>query len=199
MHELSTKYTWAEHEDIVLTVAAISGKTEAQVVEIYGGNPDESQDLTFAEAEDLGPDTQDGPAYFEVFPVGSHVVALENNGWSGTIPEIARRTSRPTGSFVSVSWNVNGVFRIVQAQDGKITAWFDPLYGSEQVGPADVIPDWAHGVDFAIGQLRSICLAVWEEQGGVSFEHAWLTGKLPTYRIPDPDVMLKNVENARLP
>lgn len=37
--------------------------------------------------------------YFQVFKHKSKVVALENNSWSGTVPEIARRASAGGGHF----------------------------------------------------------------------------------------------------
>jgi hypothetical protein len=38
-----------------------------------------------------------------------------------------------------------------------------------------------------------------EERTGVAFERAWLDTELPTHWIPDPDVMLADVETARMP
>jgi hypothetical protein len=38
-----------------------------------------------------------------------------------------------------------------------------------------------------------------EQQTGVSIDRRWLDAKLPTYRIPDPDILLADIENARRP
>jgi len=38
-----------------------------------------------------------------------------------------------------------------------------------------------------------------EQQTGLAFDQQWLFTPLLTYRIPDPDALLKGVEHARLP
>lgn len=199
MRKLIERYSWIERLDVVMTVAVIQGRTEQEVVSVYGGDPSRSAMMTFSEAEDAGSEEFGEYFHCQVFSHGHDVVALENNGWSGSIPEIARRASEDGGRFFSVFWNVNGVFRIVQAVDGQVVAWFDPMYGGERVGPADLIPEWISGLSLQTGHLRAASLALIEQQTGLAFDRRLLNTRLPTYRIPDPDVMLNDVENARLP
>jgi len=199
MRELIEQYSWIEHLDVVMTAAVIEGSTEQEVVSVYGGDPSRSTMMTFSEAEDAGSEKFGEYFFCQIFPHGPDVVALENNGWSGSVPEIARRASASGGRFFSVFWNANSVFRIVQAVDGQVVAWFDPMHGGERAGPADLIPEWINGLSLQAGHLRATSLALIELQTGLAFDQRLLNTRLPTYRIPDPDVMLKDVENARLP
>jgi len=196
MHQLIASYDWIEHQDVVLTFAVVQRSTVQEAVRVYGGDPPRSQLMTTAEAEDAA---LDDPGYFyvQVFEHEMSVIALENNGWSGTVPEIARRASAGGASFFSVHWNVNGLFRITAAEGGKVTASFDPMRVDVD-DPGDLVPGWAADVPFEVGKLRAASLAAAEERTGVAFDQAWLATKLPTYRIPDPEVLLEGVEGARL-
>ena len=108
-------------------MAVIQDRTAAEVVRIYGGNSDEPVGACFfGETADLQgsgyPD--DLKFHLQVLEYDGHVIALENNGWSGSIPEIARRCSAPEGHFFSLYWNVNGFGMLVEAIDGTVTAFF---------------------------------------------------------------------------
>ncbi|WP_433268977.1 DUF6461 domain-containing protein [Actinosynnema sp. CS-041913] len=185
MHQLIEAYDWIEHQDVVLTFAVIQRSTTQEVVRVYGGDPVQSQLMTTIEAEDAALDDP-GFFYIQVFEHQEHVIALENNGWSGTIPEIARRVSADGATFFSVHWNVNGLFRITGAEDGTVTASFDPMRVDAD-DPGDLVPSWATNVPFEVGKLRATSLAVAEQQTGMAFDQAWLATKLPTYRAPEPD------------
>jgi hypothetical protein len=196
MRDLITRYDWIQRLDVVLTLGITTKHTMDEVVSIYGGDPTRASLMTTLEAEDAALDDE-GHFYVQVFDYDTSVIALENNGWSGVVPEIARRAAADGGHFLSVHWNVNGLFRITEAYDGKVTAYFEPGAGSP--APDDMIPEWMFGIEFAPGQIRATCLALVEAQTGVAFDRQWLETKLPTYRIPDPDALLKDVEGARTP
>jgi hypothetical protein len=142
VRELIDRYKWVQQLDVVMTFAVIRGRTVDDVVRVYGGNPTNSQLMTTVEAEDAGLDDGDD-FYVQLFEHQGAVVALENNGWSGTVPEIARRASGDEGYFFSVHWNGNGMFRITEARGGKVAAYFEPTFGTEPAAPDDVIPGWA--------------------------------------------------------
>jgi hypothetical protein len=198
VRELIDRYRWIQQLDVVMTFAVIQGRSVDEVVRIYGGIPEQSQLMTTIEAEDAGLD--DGDAfYFQVFEHQDAVVALENNGWSGTVPEIARRASANEGHFFSVHWNANGMFRLTEARGGKVTAYFEPTFGTEPAAPDDVIPAWTEGLELQPDELRASCLALVQQQTGVAFEEQWLVMKLPTFPIPDPDELLRDVAGARTP
>lgn len=184
--------------DMDLPLAVITGHSAGEVVSAYGGDPTKPVDTVpfrhaFVSEEDFG-------RYFhlQVKSLDGHVVAIEPNGWSGNVPEIARRLSAGGRQFFSVYWSPSA-FGVLQAIDGAVTACFDPVL-FDSAAPFDVIPSWASEADFAdAGRLRSTCLAMLEQQTGLAVERAWFDEPLPVYRIPDPDNLLKDVANARLP
>lgn len=198
MRELIDRYQWVQQLDVVMTFAVIRGRSVDEVVRTYGGDPTRSELMTTIEAEVAGLDDGDD-FYFQVFEHQGAVVALENNGWSGTVPEIARRASADEGHFFSVYWNANGMFRITEARGGKVTAYFEPTFGAQPAEPDDVVPEWAQGPELQPGELRPTCLALVEQQTSVAFEEEWLVKKLPAFRIPDPEELLRDVGGARTP
>lgn len=198
MRELIDRYQWVQQLDVVLTFAVIQSRSVDDVVRIYGGDPEQRQLMTTIEAEDAGLDDGDD-FYFQVFEHQDAVVALENNGWSGTVPEIARRASADDGHFFSVHWNGNGMFRLVEARGGKVTAYFEPTFAAQPAAPDDIVPEWVAGLELRPDELRTACLALVEQQTDVAFVQEWLVKKLPTFRIPDPDELLRGVEDARTP
>jgi Family of unknown function (DUF6461) len=198
VRELIDRYQWVQQLDVVMTFAVIHGHGVDEVVRIYGGDPEQSELMTTIEAEDAGLDNGDD-FYFQVFEHQDAVVALENNGWSGTVPEIARRASSDEGHFFSVHWNGNGMFRITEARGGKVTAYFEPTFGAQSAAPGDIVPEWVAGLELQPDELRAACLALVEQQTDVAFDQEWLVKQLPTFCIPDPDELLRGVEDARMP
>ncbi|MGH3759887.1 DUF6461 domain-containing protein [Actinophytocola sp.] len=200
MRQLIDKYAWIqEYDTLAWTVAVIQGRTEPDVIAVYGGDPAESlESRPFDDA--IVPDEDFGTwFYLQTVTADTAVVAIENNGWTGTVPEIARRATAAGGRFCSVHWNVEGRWRIVQANDGQVTACFDVSMAADGMDTFDKLPAWLDDADLSDDSLDATCLAILEQQTGLAFEPSWLTVPLPTYRIPDPDVLLKDVENARLP
>lgn len=197
MPELTSKYGWITNLDVVLTLSVVSGRTVDEIVSIYGGKPAEPELMTTVEAEDAQLDDE-GHAYVQAFEHKSTAILLENNSWTGTVPEIARRASSGEAHFISVHWNVNGAFQVVEAIDGKIMAFFDPMRVGEN-DPGEVQPAWLDDVEFQPGHHRAACLALVERQSGIVFEQEWLVKKLPTFRIPDVDELLRGVEGASTP
>lgn len=178
------RYLWVDDElDLSWTVAVIDGATEQTAVAAYsGGRRSEFVGRReFAQAyvseDDLG-------EYFliQVIPQGRRIVVLENNGWLGTNREVAQRASSARGRFFSVYWSPSGD-RIVQAADGEILAWFDPLSAGGTCGGGDIYPGWLRDVVFSTDGLHSTMLAVLEWQTGQGFSRRWLHEELPTYRI----------------
>jgi hypothetical protein len=197
------KYAWV-NEIEAWTVAVIEGCPAQDVIRIYGGNPDDSiGDYLFAQMSGLQGPGEPEPLQFhvQVIDQGRHVVAIENNGWTGSLPEIARRCSVEGGRFFSVYWNVNAYGTVAQAVDGEVTAYFSSLYpiSSEPPQPGDIRPEWAIGPGVDVELAWPVCFALLEEQTGVAFDPKWLSEQRPTYTIPDPHWMLRDVENADRP
>ncbi|MDQ3401925.1 MAG: DUF6461 domain-containing protein [Actinomycetota bacterium] len=205
LSELVGKYAWVEPlaRDLVWCVSVVDGTSEGSVISAFGGDPSATEGMmTSREAEEKMRRTVNEFGDFflcQAFTSGRHVIVLENNGYSGSIPEIARRASADSGSYFSYFRNVNGDSSIVQARNGRILACFDPMLVDDGPQVGDVYPDWAHGVRFEPGSSRATCFALMERQTGLEFDPAWFDAELPTYRIPDPYSMLEGVENIDTP
>jgi hypothetical protein len=177
------RYRWAnEDHDLSWTVAAVEGRTEPEVIRAYGGDPDHPLgSMTFADTLDLVPEEELGEWFvIQTMTTGRHVVVLENNGWLGARPELAERVTAKGGKFFSVQWSPVAS-RIVQAENGKVLADFEPLFTDQDT--AELVPQWAHEAVFAAEGLRAAMLAAMEEQAWVGFEPRWLGEDLAAYRV----------------
>jgi hypothetical protein len=194
MRELRSKYAWADADyDLAWTVAIIRGQTADAVLALYGGGPaGKLGELTFNEADAYRNEHFDQYSVLQLLARDQLVVAIEPNGWMGNGPEIARRVSAGGGDFFSVYWSPVA-FQIVQARDGQIIASFDPNFIGLPAGANDLLPGWVGDDDFPLDQLKSSCLAAVEQQTGMAFDRGWLGEPLPTYRLPNPDELLKDV------
>lgn len=181
------RYRWADDDsDLAWTLAVVTGRTADEVILAYGGDPTQKPaDLRFAEAQ-VSPDELGAYSLVQVRHEGGYVVVIENNGWLGKHVETAERASQRDGSFLSVFWNLNANYKVVQAKDGKLAASFDPLSIQNSVPIGETFPDWITEVVFTNDSLHAILLAVVEQQTGLAFDPVWLTEPQPTYRVPTP-------------
>jgi len=200
MRELRAKYAWADEDhDLAWTVGVFERFAADAMLAIYGGGRgDHLDEMTFDDAMTLRNDHFDEFAVVQFKMHERYGVAIEPNGWTGNVPEIARRASVDGGRFFSVYWSPSAC-QILQAKNGQVTASFDPNFIGLPAGANDLLPGWVGDDEFPLEQLNASCLAAMEQQTGLAFNRGWLDAMLPTYRIPDPDVMLKDVENARMP
>ncbi|MGQ0840853.1 DUF6461 domain-containing protein [Actinokineospora sp.] len=190
------RHQWADKEyDLAWTVAVVSDRNPDDVVKAYGGDPSSPMDQATFEESWVPEDNFGEYFHVQILTHGGYVIAIEQNGWTGSIPEVARRASAG-GRFFSVHWNVNGVYRIVQAAEGQVSALFDPMSANGPVELGEVRPAWASETVFEVDHLRSTCLHVMEQQTGLAFDRNWLDRRLPLYRIPPPRVLLAGIENA---
>lgn len=135
------RYAWAdEDDDLAWTVSAVKVRSELDVVRIFGGEV-VAEMKTFRQAR--VPEDEFGDwFYLRTLTAGDHVVAVENNGWSGSVPEIARCGLADGGDFFSVYWNVNGLYQVLQAHDGRVEACFNPMFIGKPAGTHDLLPAW---------------------------------------------------------
>lgn len=183
------RYAWADDHGAGIeswTVAVVEGRSPDDVVRIYGGDPDKPVgERYFAQLYYLQGDERRGYKFhLQVLTSGEHVVALENGGYTGNLPEIARRCSVDGGRFFSVYWSPSCPPQLIQAIDGQLTAYFKLASTGE---PA---PPWIKDLSVDAKKLRSTALALMEQQTGLAFDRDWLTAARLTYRIPDPYRML---------
>jgi hypothetical protein len=205
--DLLIRYSWATRIE-AWTVAVVAGRSIEEVVRLYGGNPAAPLgELTFAQADEharalLSSQStaelathcdalRDSPTTLgfdlQVAEGNGWVAAIENVGYSGSFPEIARRCSAGGGSFFSVHWDIHAAGMLTQAVDGTITARYESLYPiTPQPRGTDRRPEWAIGPDVDVENVWPTCLAQLEQQTGVVIEERWLHQPLPTFRIPDP-------------
>lgn len=199
---LLERYAWADHDHGMgrinsWTVAVVEGRPAAEVVRIYGGDPDKPDgERYFAQLYYLQGDEQCGYKFhLQGVAAGDHVVALENHGYTGNLPEIARRCSADGGRFFSVYWSPSSRPQLIQAIDGRLTAYFD-LRPGEEPYTGVLAPLWISNLDVDAAKLRSTSLALMEQQTGLAFDRDWLTEVRPTYRIPDPYRMLADDDDG---
>ncbi|SDD98537.1 DUF6461 domain-containing protein [Actinokineospora iranica] len=203
--DLVRKYAWAEPLalELVWAVTVVEGSSLPTVVRAFGGDPSTPEGmLTFREAErEVRRSAKEFGEFFffQVFTHGRYVVALENNGYSGVIPELGRRVTAAGGRYFSYFRNDNGASKLVQAIDGRITAYLEPLFADEPQQIGEIRPAWIGGVGIDTETLWATCFALLEEQTGLAFDPDWFNTKLPTYRIPDPYNLFKDVEGADVP
>jgi hypothetical protein len=198
---LIDKYAWV-NEIEAWTVSVVEGRRMDDVIRTFGGDPAAPVgEFTFAGVnEQRGPQFDHLEFYVQLLSVGECVVAIEHTGWSGSLPEIARRCSTNGGRFFSVYWNVNAFGMITQAIDGTITASFEALF---PFGPTENQgerrPDWAIGPEGDVELAWQVDMALLEQQTGVEVDPAWLRTPLPTYSIPDPHWHYRDVPGAEHP
>lgn len=191
-------YAWVNEID-GWTVAVMRRRPIADVVRIYGaGEAEPMGESTFAATDGLrGPDLDRLELFVQVLEHGEHTVALEHNGWSGAFPEIARRCSADGGWFFSVNWNVNAAGMVTHAVDGQVIARFESVFSIEpEPRGGDRRPAWAIGPRVDPRLAWQVCMAQLEQQTGVEVEERLLHEPAPTYRIPEPYWLYRDVEGA---
>lgn len=201
MRTLMESYAWADDPALDLTwcVSVVTGSDEAAVVHAFGGDPTTARPMTFHQAEADAGEHFGEYSNLLVLCHEHHVVTIDSYGYSGTVPEVARRASANGGRFFSFHIDMNGNGRIIQAKDGTVTALFEPLFVNDRDLAHPWRPAWVEGVRFPAEHLQAACLAAMEEQAGVGFERSWLDTELPAYGVPDPDALFKDVPRARQP
>jgi hypothetical protein len=191
------KYAWVNRIE-GWTVSVMRRRPVDEVVRIYGGGHAESMgELPFADTDrHRGPDLGRVELFLQVLTRDEHTVTFEHNGWSGSFPEIARRCSEG-GGFFSVTWNINGAGMVTQAVDGAIVARFESLFSIEPEPRAgDRRPEWATGPRVTPQLAWQVCMAQLEQQTGVEVEEQWLREPYPTFRIPEPYWLYRDVVGA---
>jgi hypothetical protein len=175
-----SRYHWVEVKDFAWTAAVIEGRSEADIVRGYGGDPDHPvgvMPFAVATSEEIGV-----YSYVQTFTHDRYVVVLENNGWAGADPTLAREMSRNGGQFFSIYWSPVSE-RIVQAADGKLIANFIPTFPPPYL--EDLYPAWWTDEMFCPPTMYSGMLEAMTQQTGLVFKQEWLDKELPTYRIPN--------------
>ncbi len=200
--DLVAQYAWADADDPdAYTYSVIAGKTEDDVIRAFGGDPEASRLMTFAETvEEQAAHLYEDYELLRVLTAGRHVVAIEW-GYHGSIREIARRTSADGGEFFSVHRNVNARYQVLHARNGRVDGMFDPfeLEDADWMNPEPELPAWAGGVAFHVETLCAESFALMERTMGVAADRGWMDMALRTVLLKSPSELFGQSEAAWLP
>jgi Family of unknown function (DUF6461) len=165
MPDLSA-FAWAV--DVEATCVAVAGGcTEDQLIDRYGGDPAAAVDATPGRVQELAADG--GPVLF-VRTVRDLVLAVEDNGWQGTRPEVLREVTTGGGRMISAFWNVNALTEINLAENGEVLVTFEDStqrFGTDpdrllpvlrQIGyPAEALgPQWKEWMLALVGAVTGV-------------------------------------------
>ncbi|MET7808571.1 DUF6461 domain-containing protein [Micromonospora chersina] len=181
MEEIA-RYGWLDESPIceAACLTFVEGMDLAAVAEGFGGSIEESVDIAFDGdyVPDYGHDT------VVLRQLGDWVVAIEDNGWQGTRPEVLRRLAE--SRVVSCFWNVNAVTRFSYANHGTVVTEFEALFPDDRGGlDPDALEELRAGLpwDDATGATEQLMLALAARITGVEFTPDLLAGPMPAVRL----------------
>jgi Family of unknown function (DUF6461) len=141
-------YTWLK-DDWAFCFSLVRGLDEVEVLRRFGGERSQPRTLTLAEAGQLsGSFHARYPQLILVAKAGGWSVAVEDNGWEGTRPEVLRALSRGTQA-VSVHSTVGALGRFNYAVDGEVLVSFELLFPHRRLGSQP---------DLLLPQMRAVGL-----------------------------------------
>jgi hypothetical protein len=131
-------YAWSR-DRMAICVAVVRGRTEDEVIDRYGGDPAGAAPATLDSAWERG---QDGDSVLFVGGAGGAVLAVEDNGFQGSRPEVLREVTAGGGTMASLFWNVNMLSRFSLAEDGEVIVAFEGLFPDMRSGadPDRLVP-----------------------------------------------------------
>jgi Family of unknown function (DUF6461) len=123
-------YAWFEDHPLrqAFSITLVRGLDEDEALRRFGGERGRPRTLTLAEAGALSGSFHAGyPQFVLAARRGDWVVAVEDNGWEGSRPEVLRAVSAGTRA-VSVYENVNAHGYFSLAVDGAVAVQFELLF-----------------------------------------------------------------------
>jgi hypothetical protein len=141
-------YAWLK-DDWVFCFSLVRGLDEVEVLRRFGGERSQPRTLTLGEAGQLSGSFHAGyPQLILVAKAGGWSVAVEDNGWEGTRPEVLRALSRGTRA-VSVHSTVGALGHFNYAIDGEVLVSFELLFPQRRLGSQP---------DLLLPQMRAVGL-----------------------------------------
>jgi hypothetical protein len=118
-------YRWVEDSalSVAATVTVVTGATVDEVLRAFGADPARAESLRELDAEET---EYTLVARVAALATDAAVVAVEYNGWAGSLEPVLCRASAG-GRAASMFWNVNAVTRLSFAEGGQVLASFEPL------------------------------------------------------------------------
>src|SRR6266536_1885952 len=142
-------YAWLKDDDWVFCFSLVRGLDQVEVLRRFGGERNQPRTLTLGEAGHLSGSFHAGyPQLILVTKAGGWSVAVEDNGWEGTRPEVLRALSRGTRA-VSVHSTVGALGHFNYAVDGEVLVSFELLFPHRR---------WGSQPDLLLPQVRAVGL-----------------------------------------
>lgn len=144
-------YAWLDDHWLreAFCITLVRGLDEAELLRRFGGERGQPRTLTAREAGELSSSLRAGyPQIVLATRIGVWAVAVEDNGWEGSRPEVLRALSRGTQA-VSVYRNVNALAYFSDAVDGELLVQFELLFPQRR---------WGSRPDLLLAQMRGVGL-----------------------------------------
>jgi Family of unknown function (DUF6461) len=186
-------YAWFEDHWLreAFCFTLVRGLDEPELLARFGGERGRPQTMTLAEAAELSMSFHAGyPQFVLATRRGGWTVAVEDNGWEGSRPEVLRAVSAGTRA-VSVYMNVNALGHVSLAEDGGLLVQFEPLFPERRSGARpDLLVDQMRAVGLdpdgaspLIGGADLAALALAERVTGVRLDPELLEGPMTGVEI----------------
>jgi hypothetical protein len=175
-------YQWIEDSlDDAACVTVVVGKDSASVLLAFNADP--SSSVPIGESDGYA----SGHAYVSVLDVPGAVIAVEHNGFQGSLPEVLTAASSE-GRAASMFWNVNDDNAFSCAAEGEMLASVD-MYDAEDPEDTDELPEALTPLFAAAGDrdadLHAVGLAMVEEFTGIRVTPEHLASMEVAHRIMD--------------
>jgi hypothetical protein len=167
-----TGYRWVEALE-AYCFTAIVGIDVDETIRRLGGDPSAGDRRTFDECFWAAA----GPQWVQIGRVAGGVLLAEHNGWRAEEAVNELSTGARLACFVR---DVNAVMRFILADDGRVTADFDPLVDRPptSLGPA------ADGLPFGLFAAEPSALTLLHRVTGVRITPAWLNRSRRAVPLP---------------
>jgi Family of unknown function (DUF6461) len=186
-------YAWFEDHWLreAFCFTLVRGLDEPELLARFGGERGRPQTMTLGEAAELSMSFHAGyPQFVLATRRGGWTVAVEDNGWEGSRPEVLRAVSAGTRA-VSVYMNVNALGHVSLAEDGGLLVQFEPLFPERRSGARpDLLVDQMRAVGLdpdgaspLIGGADLAALALAERVTGVRLDPELLEGPMTGVEI----------------
>ncbi|HXG76992.1 MAG TPA: DUF6461 domain-containing protein [Gaiellaceae bacterium] len=173
-------YAWVREDPRLdaFCFCAVAGPTAlAVILDAFAADRTTETSALFVESANGYPQ----PSYVLVGEAPGGVLAAENNGWQGVGDDLLRRVSRG-GRAVGYYRSVNADMTFALAEDGSVSASFDPLL--EPV--PERLREEAAGLAFGVDDVEPSAFALLERLTGIALERSWLDEPHLRYDVPSP-------------
>ena len=179
-------YGWLEdYFDDAACLTVVVGKDEAAVLHDLGADRTATVAMGDAVSFDEDEEGSNGPSFVSVIAVPGGVLAVEFNGYQGSLSEVVAALSSG-GRAASMFWNVNDDNAFTCARQGELVATVD-MYDAEEPDSVD-LPDelmtlFASAED-GDADLHALGLAMVEQFTGIRITPEQIASLDAAYPVP---------------